>query len=155
METLSRLKKLFENNVIKTSYCWIWSGCKEKDGYGVCSPYINGKKKQFRSHRLSWILNVGRIPRNKWVLHRCDNRSCVNPKHLFLGNVRDNTKDMVEKNRQAKGSKCHLSRINEKDVIMIRALSGIGISNKEIAKRTTITPGNIYWIVKKFTWKHV
>ena len=56
-----------------------------------------------RSHRCSWRLFRGIIPINSWVLHKCDNPSCVNPDHLFLGDVQDNHNDMHYKNRYKNG----------------------------------------------------
>jgi hypothetical protein len=52
-----------------------------------------------QAHRLSWLVNVGEIPEGMHVLHKCDNRPCCNPKHLFLGTNLDNIKDRVSKNR--------------------------------------------------------
>lgn len=82
--------------------CWEWTGTKDKDGYGKLS--IGGRKvnggKIYTAHRLSWMLNYGVIPNGLWVLHRCDNPCCCNPKHLFLGTVKDNVDDMRAKGRQ-------------------------------------------------------
>lgn len=75
--------------------CWIWKGWVDKDGYGKTSH----KGVSYTTHRLSWILAHGDVPNSLWVLHRCDNPSCVNPTHLFLGNAKDNSQDMVSKGR--------------------------------------------------------
>lgn len=75
--------------------CWRWGGVIKQDGYGV----IIIKSKETRAHRLSWQIHNGEIADGLFVLHQCDNRSCVNPNHLFLGNHVANMLDMVSKGR--------------------------------------------------------
>jgi hypothetical protein len=79
--------------------CWVWSGAKlNTNGYGV----IRINKKNELAHRVSYIIHIGPIKDGLWVLHKCDNRSCVNPGHLFLGTRTDNVNDMYKKGRGAK-----------------------------------------------------
>jgi len=81
--------------------CWIWVGTKTKIGNGYGILWL--KDKMVLAHRFSWEIANGSIPLGKYVLHKCDNRSCANPYHLFLGTQVDNINDMVQKNRQSKG----------------------------------------------------
>lgn len=75
--------------------CWTWTGGTTKNGYGqFCWP-LRGS----RAHRLSWFMRFGDVPQGLLVLHRCDNRPCVNPEHLFLGTHQDNQDDMWAKGR--------------------------------------------------------
>jgi hypothetical protein len=83
--------------------CHIWVGSKSQYGYGKF--YFEGK--DVRAHRVSWILTKGKIAENCLVLHKCDNPSCVNPNHLFLGTQKDNMQDMINKGRNAK-ARCHI-----------------------------------------------
>lgn len=74
--------------------CWTWIGGKRDRGYGAFR-YLDSQS----AHRVSWILKFGQIPKSKLVCHHCDNPSCVNPDHLFVGTSLDNNQDMVKKGR--------------------------------------------------------
>lgn len=91
----SALEESFWSRVQKKSYCWIWTGGRDKDGYGrFCHA-----KKQRRAHRTSYELMIGVIPSGMLVCHTCDNPPCVNPDHLWIGAVRDNARDAATKGR--------------------------------------------------------
>ncbi len=75
--------------------CWEWVKGKFTLGYGAIS--VNGKT--MKAHRVSYIIKYGEILDGRLVCHKCDNPSCVNPDHLFLGSTKDNTRDMMAKGR--------------------------------------------------------
>lgn len=100
------VQKRFWAKVLKSEIstdCWEWQSSRNSLEYGVFAFNVKSKRYHWRAHRLAWTLTNGKIPEGLFVCHSCDNRSCVNPNHLWLGTAQDNTSDMVQKNRHAKG----------------------------------------------------
>lgn len=87
------------SHVSKSNNCWEWTGCKDRQGYGR----FKFQRKKAIASRVSYILFIGPIPYGICVLHHCDNPACVNPKHLWIGTMKDNSKDMKDKGRCATG----------------------------------------------------
>jgi hypothetical protein len=76
--------------------CWEWQAAIGTSGYGKMG--FNGKSEY--AHRVCFILEHHEIPKGLVVMHTCDNRICVNPKHLKLGTQKENLKDMTDKGRR-------------------------------------------------------
>jgi hypothetical protein len=81
--------------VASTLDCWEWAAAKDGNGYGRFS--LAGRNE--RAHRVAWQLAFGAIPAGLFVLHTCDNTSCVNDAHLYLGTKKDNAGDRESRNR--------------------------------------------------------
>jgi hypothetical protein len=166
----------FWHRVQKGSGCWEWTGKPHSEGYGRAqvAPDIT----EF-AHRVSWVIANGPIPEGLCVLHTCDNPPCVRPSHLFLGTRGDNARDMAAKGRQhlqrnpdaalrgdrhwsrrkpervLRGTAHNQSKLTEPGVIEIRERFAAGEGRTSLAKAFGVSPGNIDFIVRGQTWRHV
>lgn len=137
----------FLNYVNKTEYCWNWTGSRDLKGYGQTTK---GSKK-IKSHRLSYELFKGEIINYLLVCHSCDNPSCVNPDHLWLGTNQDNMKDMHDKGRIfTKLTPYQIHKI--RDAWNNNYYHGLG---SELCKKYGVTIGHLSNIVNRKIWKHI
>lgn len=132
-----------------TCDCIIFQGAKDKNGYGWQRK--NGERK---AHRAAWVEENGPIPEGMWVLHKCDNPSCVNPKHLFLGTAKDNSDDMRNKGRaiypgsgRQDGEHNHNCKLTDEQVSQIREVYKWG-SGPELAKQFGVSVYTIRAIIQ-------
>ena len=135
--------------------CWEWQGAyKRPNGYGN----FKVGKRNVPAHRLAWELFHGH-PGDLFVLHRCDNRKCCNPKHLFLGTHQDNMDDMVAKGRSSRrdmrGTRNPSSKLTPEQVREIVDLMAVGKNNKQIAARYGITHQAVSAIRHGKVWGHL
>ena len=128
--------------------CWEWQGAYRSYGYGGFR--LGGRShSSYPSHRISWYLANGRIPPNMYVCHRCDNKRCVNPRHLFAGNNRANVADAL-----AKGILAGQHKLTESQVRNIRAESEDGeVSRRKLSKKYGVNQATIAKIVLRKTWQ--
>lgn len=133
--------------------CWIWEGLKNKGGYGR----IVVNQKEIPAHRYSYILHKGSIPPKHFVCHHCDNPSCVNPEHLFMGTPSENSRDRHKKgmHRDDTGSKHPMALLDEEKVQTIRLLLKDGKQGSILAKKFGVSSACIYSIKSRKTWKHI
>lgn len=131
--------------------CWNWKFPPDpQTGYGRYSF----QKKHTSAHRFAWIISRGTIPKGMCVCHHCDNRICVNPKHLFLGTIADNNADMIRKGRQSKAPRNN--KISEDDVIKIRSMwKPYKVSVRKISETLKLGYKSCEIAVSKHHWKHI
>lgn len=146
----------FWAKVEKTETCWIWSGAKHMDGYGMV---IRGGR-SWLAHRLAFTLTHGPIPVDLVICHTCDIRACVRPDHLALGTQVDNMTDMAQKGRarmvrEQRGEANKMARLTEETVREARVLHAQGHTLSALGRRYSVTPETLYHVVRRKTWKHV
>lgn len=112
--------------------CWVWGGCKWWNGYGV---YYAAPKTRVKAHRYSWELHFGPIPDGLVVCHSCDNPSCVNPSHLWLGQQHQNVADRDRKGRHRplRGQDNGKSKLSKMDARIIKSHTGV-LSQRYLAR---------------------
>lgn len=120
------------------SGCWIWLGADATSGYG--SFNIRGWAEY--AHRWAYAFFVGSVPKGKLVCHKCDNRACVNPNHLFLGTYKCNAADAANKGRMAKWGKPQ-AKITEADRDYILAQPYYRGLYRVLAKQFGLAPSRI------------
>ena len=138
----------FWANVDKSDSCWNWTASLSKSGYGAFSN--NGK--YVRAHRYSWSLHNGKIPDGLCVLHRCDNRKCVNPDHLWLGTHDDNMRDRTLKGRQCRGENHGRAKLTE---VAARAILVSEEPYRILSARYGVIADHIYKIRAGLRWAHI
>ena len=136
------------------SGCNLWLAGMTKDGYGKFK--MGGKT--MPAHRVAWMFAYGEIPEGLQVLHKCDVRSCVNPKHLFLGTNKDN---MADRNRKGRATGPHGERsfhakltADQVREIRMRYENRYGQAT-ELAKEFGVTNSAIVAIASRRNWKHI
>lgn len=147
----------FLSFVQKGELCWLWIGWRDKDGYGRF--WLNGKSIVATAASVRILKNI-RVPAGTLCLHSCDNTSCVNPDHIFLGSQKDNIQDCLRKGRRdrvrpplLRGEQNNHAILNREQVLEIRTIySRGGMSKRELALRYGVSHGNIKQIIAGRTW---
>lgn len=133
----------------RASGCWEWTGPITNSGYGRAgSP-------DRTAHRISYQLAYGAIPNNKLVLHKCDNKICVNPDHLYAGTSADNARDRIERHRlnPLRGEQAPWSKLTAAQVQSIRAeYKPREVSTYRLAAKYGVSPSAISAIVRGERW---
>jgi len=142
--------RLWNRCIVGMNGCWVFTGYKNPKGYGR----IDVNSKPVYAHRLAFELAFGPIPDGLWVLHRCDNPSCCNPEHLWLGTNNDNIRDMLRKDRSLKGVRHPQVKLTQQDVTTIRELYAVGmVTQTALSEQFGVSRRNIYCILRGKTWR--
>lgn len=141
--------RLMAGRIIKNG-CWIWTKSLDRDGYGQVSYHGRNRK----LHRVAYMVFIGDIPGRMCVLHKCDNRACFNPKHLFLGTPADNIADMMNKNRnrQPQGATHPHAKLDDTAVMDIRTS---GEALRVLSQRYGVSETTIWLARTGRKWRHV
>ena len=148
---MKTLQERFEAKFTKGDGCWEWTAFKDQCGYGRFS--FAGRSAS--AHRVAYQMYVDEIPDGLCVLHRCDNRRCVNPTHLFLGTNTDNIHDCMNKGRSMHGEKNSQARLTERQVKAIRARRNDGALTADLAKEFGVSGATIYKIAHYLRWAYL
>lgn len=143
----------FLDKVDQTGDCWEWQGYRSPRGYGQ----VRRAGQSHLTHRYSYEQHVGPIPSGLQVCHRCDNPSCVNPEHLFLGTQRDNMQDMYRKGRQGtfKGGLNGKAVLTDSLAYQIYTRAKAGEGSSALAREFGVTPSTVSDIKHGRVWSHV
>jgi hypothetical protein len=141
--------------------CWLWTGARDRYGYGQIS--VAGKLKL--AHRTSLTLAGLPLRDDQLAMHECDNPPCVNPGHVHADSHQANTRDMVAKGRggnqahperAARGEQQGLARLTEEQVRQIRVAYATGMTSlSSEARRFGVAKRTILDVVQRRTWRHV
>ncbi len=147
-------------SIIKKNGCWEWQDSVHQNGYAYATTYETNKKEHV--HRISYRIFVSEIAEGIYVCHKCDNRKCINPDHLFLGTAKENMQDAKSKGRMEhvkllalKGEKNGNSKLNDEKVREIRKEIKLGIRCTVIARKYGVGSTVIYYIRDGKAWSHV
>lgn len=137
--------------VVSDKGCWLWKGSKNNWGYGRT---ITPQSPERGAHRVSWDLHNGPIPEGSNVLHKCDTPACVNPDHLYLGSLKDNVQDAMERGRHVAlaGEKNGTAKLTREAVEIIRT-NPDNLTVSELARRFGVSRRAVRFAREGTTWK--
>jgi hypothetical protein len=145
----------FGVKVDRSGDCHVWIGSITRGGYGRIAMARGGV--YAHAHRVAWEMTNGPISDGLSVLHKCDNRPCVNPDHLFLGTQADNMADMVSKLRNRRGEAAPHAKLTDEDVRRIRnhLVEFPGLSQEQIGQMFGMAQSSIGRVIRREAWEHM
>lgn len=126
--------------------CWEWRGLLSNKGYG---KLVDATGRIVAAHRLAYAEWVGPLGPDIFACHRCDNRKCINPDHIFPGTNAENLHDMRVKRRSANGTRNARAKLTDSDISQIRSLHEAGtITHRELAARFDCSRSHVSRILR-------
>lgn len=146
-----QLRRRFARLVTKSESCWLWSG-STRDGYGVMR--IGGRSGRLvGAHRVSWFLAHGELPIGQCVCHRCNNKRCVKPEHLYLASSAQNMSDAWRDNLCQRGGQRVGAKLTDTAVAVIRSSRDRTLQSLATEFGVSI---HAVWLARQGrTWSHV
>lgn len=151
-------------NVGDDNSCWYWNNATHSFGYG----YININGKNYLSHRIALIIwNDGKVEKDKFVLHSCNNPACCNPNHLRWGTQKENINDCIKAGRKTNpprnginppihyGTDNNNAIMDEKKVLNLREDWSNKMEAKQLSKKYGIAISTVYQIINFKSWRQV
>jgi hypothetical protein len=134
--------------------CWPWLGWIDTDGYGRFDIPV---RTTISASRMAYKLDKGSIPKGLIVCHKCGNRICVNPSHLYAGTYSDNNKDTYRQGRKYQlGESAFGAKLTNFQVLAIRSLYKTGrFTQKELGKKYGVDHTTISCIITRKSWSHI
>lgn len=148
LEVKQEMQIALERFFNKNDGCWNWIGAKR---VGNRLPYgkFTFRGKNYNAHKAAWLVYKGEMPEDKLVLHTCDNASCVNPDHLYLGTALDNQRDKLKRGR------CKVEKLTIEQVKEIREAFRNGVRSDYLANKYGVSNVTIHNIKYRKTWKDI
>lgn len=115
-----------------------------KEGYGYTTRMVGGVRKSISLHRIAFLDNYGYLP--EVVMHTCDNPRCINPNHLIAGTYKQNSQDMVQKNRNKGGWNLTTKELRT----TIAEEANTGITSEELSTKYGLSAGYIRRIRREY-----
>lgn len=140
------MKRILEKIHKTKSGCWEYTGCIQSNGYGRVRRKKGNGFFTYHAHRYVYEQMNGPIPIGLMVCHKCDNRKCVNPAHLFLGTQQENLLDSAIKGRNVS------AKLNPEAVRDIRSST---LSGAELGRKYNVTGEAVNYVRRGETWRHV
>ena len=158
--TMERYVRAFWRKVARCDHgeqcaqcCWLWQAYISPSGYGS----FQFKQKPIPAYRFAYMMTHGDIFPGLCICHRCDVRACVNPQHLWVGTVWDNTHDAIEKQRmpRKRGDQCPWSKVTAAQVEEIRHAAQQGVPRRILAPQYGLSRSHLNALIRGVWWKHV
>lgn len=149
-------EKLMTKIVKQLDGCWVFTEAPRSGGYGAVVIH-RGDSGMYRwpAHRLTYEHFNGPIPKGMLVCHKCDNRLCCNPDHLFIGTAKDNLSDMARKGRSLHGERANNVKLTHDDIVQIYRMRDQRMTYREIGEKFGVTYGCIHMICAGRNWQRV